>query len=414
MKRAIILLLIAVTLGGCGGANDSNDPNATADDGSGSSSSSPTISDNGPGPNYSYAPVSGNNVVPLYFEPTESEDYGWNTPYVTVQLCVPGTQQCVTVDHVLVDTGSTGFRVMKSALNGLNLPLATDPVDGSSISECFAYATSEVWGRVGQADLHVGGESAANMALQVIDDTPGSDANVPSDCKNQGVLTDTVSEFGGKAIIGVHQQFSDGGSYYRCSTGICMPTQSSPVTVKNSVAAFAADNNGVSLQVAPVPDLGTPAAVGQMIFGINTTSNNQIAGLTVLSTDANGYINVSDGTQTIPGFIDSGTAYYIYPNKRKVQTCPDNSTWFCPSSPTDIDITLTGAIGPQRLSTSYRLTNYDAFAAETGIEVVPVGAPGSVFGDGSAWYALGLPFYGGRRIYGSIQNSDNDPMYYAM
>ncbi|MET3449742.1 hypothetical protein ABIC76_005123, partial [Ralstonia sp. 1138] len=40
--------------------------------------------------------------------------------------------------------------------------------------------------------------------------------------------------------------------------------------------------------------------------------------------------------------------------------------------------------------------------------------PGSVFGDGSAWYALGLPFYGGRRIYGSIQNSDNDPMYYAM
>jgi hypothetical protein len=39
-----------------------------------------------------------------------------NAPYVSVKLCVPGSQgaaQCVTVDHMLLDTGSVGIRVLE-------------------------------------------------------------------------------------------------------------------------------------------------------------------------------------------------------------------------------------------------------------------------------------------------------------
>jgi len=40
-----------------------------------------------------------------------------NTAYVTVTLCAPGGTTCQTIDHVSVDTGSYGFRVIASVLN---------------------------------------------------------------------------------------------------------------------------------------------------------------------------------------------------------------------------------------------------------------------------------------------------------
>src|ERR1700735_4765928 len=40
-----------------------------------------------------------------------------NAPFVSVTLCAPGsTTNCQTIDHVLVDTGSVGLRVLQSVL----------------------------------------------------------------------------------------------------------------------------------------------------------------------------------------------------------------------------------------------------------------------------------------------------------
>lgn len=33
-------------------------------------------------------------------------------PFTTVTICVPGTTTCQSIDHVLVDTGSTGLRLL--------------------------------------------------------------------------------------------------------------------------------------------------------------------------------------------------------------------------------------------------------------------------------------------------------------
>jgi len=42
-----------------------------------------------------------------------------NHLYVTVKVCAPGSQtQCANIDHVLVDTGSSGLRLVHSVLVG--------------------------------------------------------------------------------------------------------------------------------------------------------------------------------------------------------------------------------------------------------------------------------------------------------
>ncbi|CAJ5476421.1 DUF3443 family protein [Burkholderia pseudomallei] len=415
MKRYVLAVLAMVFLAGCGGGNGSDESGSTpANTGSAPASTIPGAGQYPPAasadPTYigTYAAVAGNNVVPVYFESGNSPTYNSNIPYIDVQICVPGTSQCVRVDHVQVDSGSTGLRIMKSALNGLTLPLQAN-TSGAQISECMAYATSEVWGPVARSDVYVGGEFGGNQTLQVIDDSDS--ASVPASCSSQGALTDTTSSFGGKGIIGINQLFSDGGSYYACTGTGCSQLDSSPVTVTNPVAGFAQDNNGVSIQIQPISDLGATSASGQLIFGINTASNNRIAGAAILYTDKNGDLSVNTGTRTMPGFIDSGTASYFFPDDGSIPICSDNRNWYCPPSPISVNVDVIAGDASVDRPSSYRLSSYDSISAD--MEVAPTGESGSVFNDGASWYVLGLPFYINRRVYGSIQQSDSDPMYYA-
>ena len=62
------------------------------------------------------------NVLPLTVDPGPGN--GVNHLFASVTICAPGSNiNCQTVDHVLVDTGSTGLRIMASALS---LSLATE------------------------------------------------------------------------------------------------------------------------------------------------------------------------------------------------------------------------------------------------------------------------------------------------
>ena len=52
-----------------------------------------------------------------------------NHAYVAVKVCVPGSQtQCASIDHVLLDTGSSGLRLVQSVLvsGGVTLAAQTD------------------------------------------------------------------------------------------------------------------------------------------------------------------------------------------------------------------------------------------------------------------------------------------------
>ena len=64
-----------------------------------------------------------------------------NHAYVTVRVCAPGsTTACADVDHVLLDTGSWGLRLVRSVLaaNTVTLSGETD-AHGNTVEECETF-----------------------------------------------------------------------------------------------------------------------------------------------------------------------------------------------------------------------------------------------------------------------------------
>src|ERR1700677_2412827 len=110
LRRCFFFVSLATLglLGGCGGSSISN---STTSGSSSSGSSGDT-----------------NNVLSISVNggPTASALNGSiyaNAAFASATICAPGsTANCVTVDNLLVDTGSTGLRVLQSAIASLNLP----------------------------------------------------------------------------------------------------------------------------------------------------------------------------------------------------------------------------------------------------------------------------------------------------
>ena len=92
-----------------------------------------------------------------------------NHPYVTVKVCAAGSQtQCVNIDHVLLDTGSSGLRLVRSVLaaGAVTLSTAAD-AQGHAIEECVTFGGGQTWGPVAFADVTLAGEVATKLPVQV-------------------------------------------------------------------------------------------------------------------------------------------------------------------------------------------------------------------------------------------------------
>ncbi len=107
-------------------------------------------------------PTPVNNTLPLVVDlgpnlngQTVGAD---NSLYTNVSICNPGTATCQTIDHVLVDTGSSGLRILSSAL-GLAVPYVTD-ANKNGLGNCIQYPdTSFQWGPMALVDVHLAGGS---------------------------------------------------------------------------------------------------------------------------------------------------------------------------------------------------------------------------------------------------------------
>ncbi len=256
--------------------------------------------------------------------------YGsYNWPFTSVTICVPGTASCQTIDHVLVDTGSSGLRIMSSVLT-LSLPGITS-VTGSGVSgpliECGQFASGYTWGSVRTADVKIGGpsnngETAAGINIQVIGDSTGY--TVPMGCSGTGAALNDVASFGTNGVLGVGlfindcatgQSCTKGFSYYfQCPTATSCTEINTPGTgsdqVSNPVAAFSADNNGVILELpALTSDQGQLNVYGTLVFGINTVpANNSLTSQTVLA--ANGFTgNIFSTLTTMSAYSGTGIAF---------------------------------------------------------------------------------------------------------
>jgi hypothetical protein len=337
------------------------------------------------------------NVAPLIVDAgpasiANTSNSAENMAFTIVTVCVPTTGPCVTIDHVAVDTGSVGLRILSSAVstltNGPAVLAALPNVNTSTpVAECYPFVLNYAWGGVRSADVKMGGtnnisEVASAVPILVMGDT--SIPLAPSTCTAQTVGSEmnSVAVLGANGLLGVgnfqydcdvpglpiaagsSSTFGVGSSnpctasttppstYYTCSGSTCtaslvLATQQ----IRNPVSMFAIDNNGVILELPAVPVGGqTGVSVNQsaLVFGIGTKSNNALnSSAVVLPIDTTysdpawlGFTTVFDGASypnpnstTYTGYgsyLDSGSnaIFFLDTPTTGITDCPTTDDYF--------------------------------------------------------------------------------------
>jgi hypothetical protein len=311
------------------------------------------------------------------------------------------------INDILLDTGSFGLRIFKQALS-VSLSQVQGTGGSGSVAECaqFADGASE-WGPVQLADVILGGETAKNVPIQVIDSTFGT---FPSAC---GIPDATPLAAGFTGILGVGVLVHDCGTacanqanngiYYSLSSGSTSTFTGTtvPLTnqVQNPVALLSTDNNGVIVELPTVPSNGSQSVNGILVLGIGTKTNNVPSGVTAYNTNAFGEITTSlSGTYS--GIIDSGSngLFFTPPSAGLLPNCPSpNSAWFCPLSITTLSAKNEGASGSPSSDVLFQIGNFMSL----------INSPNNVFsnlgGSTPGLFDWGVPFYFGRTICVGIE-----------
>jgi hypothetical protein len=340
-----------------------------------------------------------------------------NGLFVTITVCVPGTSQCQTVDHVLVDTGSTGLRVLKSVLT-LSLPAWTND-SGVALAECFQFVSGYTWGPLRKADLKIAGEQANGLAIQVIEE---STYPVPGGCT--GTDNSTADTLRANGIIGISALLQDCGSYcaatpgstsanpgmyHACSSakkGGCL-VAAVPLAkqVLNPVSFFSQDNNGTIIELPTISANGAPSVTGALVFGIGTRDNNDLGQATVLQLDGYGEFLTKYPTngKTSFAFIDSGSnaLYFATSGSTRITTCAKPySGFYCPSSTQSLSATIQDASGLVTVNVDFSIANaVSLFSHVDNVAYYNLGGTSAVGGS----FDWGLPFYFGRNVFTSIE-----------
>jgi Protein of unknown function (DUF3443) len=337
-----------------------------------------------------------------------------NSAFTSITICVPNsTSQCQTIDGILVDTGSSGVRVLSSALT-LTLPQQKDS-SGNSIGECTQFVSNEVWGPVQMADVVISGEKASSQPIQVIGSS--SFPAVPTSCSSHGPVDDTLATFGANGILGVGNFIQDCGGgctltgssnpgfYYTCpSSGCVVTTEALAQQVSNPVFSFATDNNGVLVEL-PAATAPQTSLSGSLIFGIGTRSNNGLGGATVYAVNpsTSDFTTIFKGT-SYTAFLDTGSnaIYFLDVTTTGMPTCPASSNltfWYCPSSVQSFTATNQAFSGVATTNISFSIDNAQKLTSNQGNAVAPdLGGPNS--GGGFDW---GLPFFYGRNVFVAVE-----------
>ena len=331
--------------------------------------------------------------------------------FTNVTVCIPGsTTSCQTVSGILVDTGSSGLRILSSALT-VSLPQQTDS-GGNPIVECLPFVDSTTWGPVQTADMTIAGEQAKSLPIQVIG-SPNF-ATIPAGCTNYGVTEDDLQSLGANGILGVGTRVQDCGGactttgssnpglYYTCpSSGCQVTTESLAKQVQNPVALFPTDNNGVIIELPAVS--GAQASVtGSLIFGIGTQSNNGLGSATVYTMDPStgNFTTVYGGvTYTDASFLDSGSnaIYFLDAGVTGIPTCTDYTFWYCPPTTESLSASNQGTNGATG-TVDFVVGNADTLlvgGSDAAVNALAGPDPGS--------FDWGLPFFFGRNVYTAIE-----------
>jgi len=396
MVSLVASLLAFWFLAGCGGGSSSSSSNGGLQTISSTGGNVATISVNGGPAGIDYA----------------------DAAFASVTVCVPGTSTCQTVDNILVDTGSSGLRILSSVLT---LPLPQQTSGGNPVVECFPFVSGYTWGPVQTADVEMASEKASSVPIQVV----GTSTTVPESCSSFGTSSDTLDTLGANGIVGVGLFAQDCGDptcpaaaniYYDCaSTSSCTAiTEASAQEVQNPVSLFASDNNGVILELPAVTGGEEATLSGSLVFGIGTQSNNALGAATIYTADDFGnFTTTYNGTAYPDSFIDSGSNgyYFLDGSITGIGECgPDEAGFYCPTPMANISATNQGANG------TGGGVSFSVASAETlfGSGDFALSQLGGISGESAPFYFdFGLPFFFGRNVYTGLQSSTYPDGYWA-
>jgi hypothetical protein len=366
--------------------------------------------------------VAAANTVPITAGPGPSTVSPYtNGVFVSVTICVPGsTSQCVTVDNVLLDTGSTGLRVLSSALQ--NLPLPTVTSGSGTLANCIQYVDLTYnWGPVAIADVRMAGEVASGIPIAIIAAPASGFPAAPSGCSNGGVADNTVDTLSANGVFGVSFYAQDcgvacapgtqanGGVYYSCTGSSCdVTTLAAGSQVGNPVAAFASDNNGILVSLPALPELGAPSTLGTLTFGIGTQTDNGLGGAVIQAPDVVGNITTQfNGASYSSSFIDSGSngLYFLDSQTTGLPDCAVSQGYYCPAATQTLVATNLGANNTPT-TVSFRVANADNLPLANWVfddlaGSSSIGGPAS--GLPALYFDWGLPFFFGRTVYVAIE-----------
>lgn len=354
-----------------------------------------------------------------------------NILFATVSICQPGTSNCTSIDHVLVDTGSSGLRILASELPS-GFTLQSETSGSSTVYECLPFLDSYAWGNVVTADVEMAGEKGSSVPVQLI-----TASAAPSTCSGTVATSgspqvSTVNDLAAKGILGIGNFGADCGEY--CNTVqkfdiyfACTSSSASSCSqvglpdaqqVVNPVQTFATDNNGVVIQLASVANGGASSANGTMYFGIGTQSDNTpAAGVTVVPLDGYGnFVSTFQSTTYPKSFADTGSNAYFFgtvTNKTTLTTstgikgCNLGTTanpayFYCPSSELSESATIASSSTPSATKTiNFNIGDASKFAAYAISDIA-----GTNDSDATA-FDWGLPFFYGRTVYIGLEGSSS-------
>lgn len=385
---AACLVLACCGGGGCGGGND-----------------------NSPGPSQPAPQQQTANQIAVTVDSGPAGVNAVNGLFASVTICAPGTSNCQTIDHVLVDTGSSGLRVLASVIAPQLIAALPQSANGSgkTIVECAQFADGYTWGPTQFADIKLGGETAGNAVVQIIGAAGFS--SVPAACRSTGPAENTVQTLGANGVLGVSTfaqdcgpacvSLTNNGMYYACNGSACSPTSVSLAQqLWNPVALFAADNNGISIALPVAPASGAVSLSGTMTFGIGTQANNALAATAVLTVDpVFGELNTTVGPTSYPGsFVDSGSNGYFF-GTGLFQACTVFTGFYCPASAQAESAVLQGVNGVTAAANFIVGNPESLFASNPSNAVEP-----DIAGPNGGSFDWGLPFFFGRTVYTAIEN----------
>jgi Protein of unknown function (DUF3443) len=369
------------------------------------------------------ASIPGDNVIPLTVDsgPAGAGPQA-NRLYTDVTLCQPGTSNCQTIHHVLVDTGSTGLRLIASQVSSaLHLQATTSPATVA----CQQFLDgSFAWGPVVSADVKLGGKTIPGLPLQMVGDAAYQ--ATASTCAMGTAITSVVDVglnpgLGATGILGVGTSKEDCGAgcagnpnngyYFTCAGGCTGKALPRNQQLQNPVYVLSADNNGVVVVLPGLASgvLSAPSLTGSMVFGIGTQANNTTTGASAmrLSTSTfSGYVvntTVTRASYTATmanSFLDTGSnGLYFGTASVTLPVCSTAPDFYCSTTGTTFfSATVSGSAGSARtfsFAVDPAVGGTNALFT-SGDPVLPTLSGPS--GDTSQ-FIWGLPFFYGRTVF---------------